>query len=294
MAIINPSTPRYRDVVEVCKIISGQDKSAAQYIETCQNTPDPYDAPKSSASTATEKSKNDEGKIASAPLSTSKEGCPITIPTAFKHNASAVEEICNFILAGRTSNTAKATEVLIKDYSPLDIIDGIFIPTLDEVGARFEDGRFFLPQLLSAAEAVSAGFDVVEAAMGEAAPRSEDKTIVLATVKGDIHDIGKNIVAMLLRNYGYNVIDLGRDVAPETVIEAARAHSAGLIGLSALMTTTVKSMEETIRLAKTELPDIPIMVGGAVLTPEYSDMIGADYYSKDAAESARIAAEIFA
>lgn len=186
----------------------------------------------------------------------------------------------------------QATRDLLNTYDPLAVIDSCLIPALDEVGARFERGELFLPQLMASAEAVKAGFDVVK----EAAPASaaSDKgTIALATVQGDIHDIGKNIVKMLLENYGYQVIDLGRDVAPETVLETVLRHNVRLVGLSALMTTTVRSMEETIRLLNEQAPFCKIMVGGAVLNPEYAALVGANYYAKDAAESARIAGEFF-
>jgi 5-methyltetrahydrofolate--homocysteine methyltransferase len=187
----------------------------------------------------------------------------------------------------------EATERLLASRTPLEVIDGCFIPALDEVGARFEKGELFLPQLMASAEAVKAGFDAVRAAAPAAAGASKG-SIVLATVKGDIHDIGKNIVKMLLENYGYRVYDLGRDVDPQLVLDAVRAHGVQLVGLSALMTTTVRAMEETIALLRREAPDVRVMVGGAVLTPEYARMVGADWYAKDAAESARIAGEFFA
>lgn len=136
----------------------------------------------------------------------------------------------------------KATEELLSTHDALDLIDGLFIPTLDEVGIRFDKGSFFLPQLMASAEAVKVGFDVVKAHMAAngATEQTEDKPIILATVKGDIHDIGKNIVKMLLENYGFRVVDLGRDVDPQTVVDAAKEQNIRLVGLSALMTTTVR------------------------------------------------------
>ncbi len=170
----------------------------------------------------------------------------------------------------------------------------MFVPALDEVGERFDRGEYFLPQLMASAEAVKAGFDVVKAHMGDVAATDSERRVALATVKGDIHDIGKNIVKMLLENYGFTVLDLGRDVAPEEVLRAVQEHDVRLVGLSALMTTTVKAMEQTIELLHHEAPGVKVFVGGAVLTPEYAAQIGADYYSKDAAESARIAERFFA
>ncbi|MGN0469059.1 MAG: cobalamin-dependent protein, partial [Acutalibacteraceae bacterium] len=165
------------------------------------------------------------------------------------------------------------------------------IPALDIVGERFEKKTMFLPQLLMSAEAAGFAFDAVKSCLKSDAPK-KDK-IILATVKGDIHDIGKNIVKVLLQNYGYDVLDLGKDVPCETVLQAAKESGARLVGLSALMTTTVESMAETIRLLKKELPEVSTVVGGAVLTQEYADMIGATYYAKDAMETVRFAERYF-
>ena len=148
---------------------------------------------------------------------------------------------------------------------------------------------------MASAEAVKVGFDVVKARMGDSADDGMgSNAIAVATVKGDIHDIGKNIVKMLLENYGFRVVDLGRDVEPEEVLRVASEQGIRLVGLSALMTTTVRAMEQTVELLHEKLPGCKVMVGGAVLTPEYAEQIGADYYAKDAAESARIAERFFA
>ena len=187
---------------------------------------------------------------------------------------------------------AEATLSLLAERDPLEAIDGCLIPALDEVGARFERGELFLPQLMASAEATKAAFDVIKE-QAPAAATADKGEIVLATVKGDIHDIGKNIVKMLLENYGFTVIDLGRDVAPEAVLAAARDTRARLIGLSALMTTTVGAMERTIQLIHEQLPGTAVMVGGAVITQEFADQIGADFYAKDAAASTRVASAFF-
>ena len=168
------------------------------------------------------------------------------------------------------------------------------IPALDEVGAGFEKGKLFLPQLINAATASQEAFEVIRKKLAaEGAGTVNKGSIILATVKGDIHDIGKNIVKVLLQNYGYRVIDLGRDVPPETVVETAVRESIRLVGLSALMTTTLKSMAETIRLLRESGHPCKIMVGGAVLTESYAMEMGADYYAKDAKRSADIAKEVF-
>ena len=159
------------------------------------------------------------------------------------------------------------------------------------VSDRFESGEMFLPQLIAAAETVKAGFEVVRNA-ASAAPVKSRGDVVLATVKDDIHDIGKNIVKMLLQNYGFNVIDLGKDVEPQRVVDAVLKGNIRLVGLSALMTTTMKNMGVTIQALRAAGAHCKVMVGGAVLTPEYARMVGADYYASDATESARIAAQV--
>ena len=183
---------------------------------------------------------------------------------------------------------------LLKTREPLEIINSEMIPALDQVGKGFEAGTVFLPQLLMSAEAAKAAFEVIKDKMALSGQVQEKKgTIVLATVKGDIHDIGKNIVKVLLENYSYDVVDLGRDVPPQDVVTAALEHKAPLVGLSALMTTTVPSMEETIRRLHEEAPDVKVMVGGAVLTPDYARTIGADAYCRDAMASVNYAEEVF-
>ena len=164
---------------------------------------------------------------------------------------------------------------------------------LDEVGARFEAGKLFLPQLLGAAQAAQAAFEPVKDALAHSGgARISRGTIVIATVKGDIHDIGKNIVKVLLENYSYDVLDLGKDVAPEAIVEETIKNHVRLVGLSALMTTTVPSMEETIKQLRKEAPWAKVMVGGAVLTQEYADMIGADAYCRDAMASVNYAQQV--
>lgn len=211
-------------------------------------------------------------------------------PASPAQNESA--DLRTLILGGRKGQMVDALRALPPTETPLSIINERFIPALDEVGARFERGEIFLPQLMASAEAVKAGFDYLHGL--ERTPREAAKgPILLATVKDDIHDIGKNIVRVLLENYGYRVIDLGRDVPPEEIVETVRREGVRLVGLSALMTTTVKSMQRTITALREAGADCRVMVGGAVLTPEYAKMVGADYYARDAAEAARIAGEFF-
>ena len=174
------------------------------------------------------------------------------------------------------------------------IVNEQLIPALDAAGAEFEKGKIFLPQLISAASAAQGAFEEIKVYLSEHSEGSVNRgTIVLATVKGDIHDIGKNIVKILLENYGYQVIDLGKDVPYEDVVNAAEKYHAPLVGLSALMTTTLPSMEGTIKLLRERCPWCQTVVGGAVLTPDYAEKIGADFYAKDAKETVDIAKRVF-
>lgn len=198
------------------------------------------------------------------------------------------------VAAGLKGEAGPATRRLLETTDAMTVVDEILIPALDRVGADFEAGRVFLPQLIQAAGAAQAAFEVIRGRLS-AQPGGEDTrkgTIVLATVKGDIHDIGKNIVKVLLENYGYPVVDLGKDVEPAAVVEAAKKHSAPLVGLSALMTTTLGSMEDTIRLLRAEQVSCQVVVGGAVLTPDYAKKIGADFYARDAKESVDVARQV--
>ena len=198
------------------------------------------------------------------------------------------------VIKGLKGEAAALTRGLLPDTEPMEIIRSQVIPALDRIGKDFEANRVFLPQLLMSAEAAAAAFEVVRAETEKKRGNTPARgKIILATVKGDIHDIGKNIVRLLLENYGFQVLDLGKDVAPELVLETARREHVPLVGLSALMTTTVPAMEETIRLLHRELPDVRICVGGAVLTQDYADRIGADHYALDAMDTVRYAEQLF-
>jgi len=186
---------------------------------------------------------------------------------------------------GLKEEATQAAKKLIQEKEALLIINEELIPALDIVGKGFEQGTVFLPQLLMSAEAAKNAFAVLKEQMKAQETEEKKEKIILATVKGDIHDIGKNIVKVLLENYGFDVIDLGKDVAPEKIVEAVLKDDVKLVGLSALMTTTVVSMEEAITLLKAAKPECRVMVGGAVLNQEYADMIGADFYGKDAMQS---------
>lgn len=198
------------------------------------------------------------------------------------------------VINGLSKAAGENARELLKTEQPLDIINLYLIPALDIVGKGFEDGTIFLPQLLMSADAAKAAFDEIKASIPAEANGSEKKNkVVIATVKGDIHDIGKNIVKVLLENYGFNVIDLGKDVDPEIIVDTAIKEKVKLVGLSALMTTTVVNMEETIRLLRKRYPECKVMVGGAVMTQDYADRIGADSYAKDAMGAVRYAERLF-
>ena len=207
--------------------------------------------------------------------------------------ADASEPLKHAVIKGLKEKAGALAAQMAAEMDPLDVVNGQIIPALDVVGKGFEAKTVFLPQLLMSAEAAKAAFEAVKAAMPSSDQPSKGK-IVLATVKGDIHDIGKNIVRTLLSNYGYEVIDLGKDVPPQKIVDCALENSVKLVGLSALMTTTVPAMEETIALLRKSGSQAKVVVGGAVLTQEYADMIHADHYAKDAMETVRYAEELFA
>ena len=271
--ILNPGSARYRDTVNAYRVLNAQDAGSRRFIERYADWTDPYRA-----------------HTAPAPAS-SGEGAPARRDTGAQVPEPGESALQRLVISGRKGEVAACVRELLAATDPLAVINDELIPALDEVGARFEAGTYFLPQLMASAEAAGAGFDVIRAALPADAAASKG-ALCLATVKGDIHDIGKNIVRMLLENYGYRVYDLGRDVAPEDVLACVRAHDLKLVGLSALMTTTVKSMQETIELIHREEPEVRVFVGGAVLTAAYARAIGADFYAKDAAASARIAEQV--
>ena len=200
-------------------------------------------------------------------------------------------ELMFSVIKGFKEKASEITKELLKTKAPLDIVNGEIIPALNEVGSGFENKTIYLPQLLMSAESAKSAFEVIKEFMQNGEKAKSKGTFVIATVHGDIHDIGKNIVKLLLENYGFDVIDLGKDVPPEVVVKTVIETKAKLVGLSALMTTTVPAMEETIKLLNTQAPWCKTVVGGAVLTQEYADKIGADKYAKDAMETVRFAEE---
>ena len=251
LPIINPNIASMTGAVRAYKLLTNIDKNSTEYIEAYNN-------------------------FAKAPAQSTQVNKEIDI-------SYAIEK-------GLKKEGGEIVERLLETTDSMVIINTMLIPALDKVGAEFESGKIFLPQLIQSAGVAQVAFEVIKKKLvnEDKAPISKGK-IVLATVKGDIHDIGKNIVKVLLENYGYTVIDLGRDVDYQCVVDAVKEHNCKLVGLSALMTTTLKSMENTIKLIRDNNLDCKVMVGGAVLTPEYAKKIGADFYSKDAKESVDVA-----
>ena len=205
---------------------------------------------------------------------------------------SDTQTLTDAIIKGLREKSLELSEQMLKTYAPLDIVKEHIIPALDTVGKGFENHTVYLPSLLMSAEAAKSAVEPISRVLSSSNQKTEKMTVIMATVKGDIHDIGKNIVCLLLENYGFKVIDLGRDVPAETILEAALEYKAKLVGLSALMTTTVPAMESTIKLLRQKAPHVKIMVGGAVLTEEYATVIGADFYGADAMEAVRYAEKV--
>ena len=270
LAIMNPSSEEMMAAVYAYNVLTNRDKQSTKYIERF--------ADRVPASTALAQAAK------AAPAANAAEA-ELTGPYAAL--MKAVEK-------GLKGDAAAHTRALLAEKQPLEVVDEALIPALDIVGAKYEKGTLFLPQLLQAASAAQSAFEEIKTAIAQKGEGSASKgRIVLATVKGDVHDIGKNIVRVILENYGFEVLDLGRDVPVETVVDTVREKDVHLVGISALMTTTLKSMEETIAALHAAKLDCKIMVGGAVLTPEYAEKIGADWYAKDAKRSADIAKEFF-
>ena len=271
LAIINPASEEMMAAAAAFDVLSGRDKQSERYIAKYANFTPAAAAAKPAAGPA----------------------AAVDAPADAQYGEYAA--LVGAVRRGLRAEAAAATAALLQTKTPLTVVDEGLVPALDAVGAGYENGTLFLPQLLQAAAAAQAAFEAIrEKLAADGAATGGKGAIVLATVRGDVHDIGKNIVKVILENYGFEVTDLGRDVPPEAIVAAVQRTGAGLVGLSALMTTTLPAMAETIRLLGTECPGTAVMVGGAVLTPEYAAAIGADYYAKEAKQGADIAKAHFA
>ena len=274
LAIMNPSSEEMMAAVYAYNVLINRDPQSTRYIERYAN--------RVPASTALAQANQNAVAAQGAQPGGAEE-----VSGPYAPLIKAVEK-------GLKGEAAAQTRALLETKEALELVDEALIPALDIVGNKYEKGTLYLPQLLQAASAAQSAFEEIKTAIAKKGGTSESKgRIVIATVKGDVHDIGKNIVKVILENYGFEVIDLGRDVPVETVVNTVREKNVHLVGLSALMTTTLKSMEETIAALHAAKLDCKIMVGGAVLTPEYAEKIGADWYAKDAKRSADIAKEFF-
>ena len=276
LAIMNPSSEEMMAAVYAYNVLTNRDKQSGRYIARYADQ-----VPASAA-------------LAKAMQNKAASGVPAAAEAAGPAVSGPYAPLMKAVEQGLKGEAAACTKALLAEKEPLELVDEALIPALDIVGVKYEKGKLFLPQLLQAASAAQSAFDEIKTAIAQRGGAGASKgRIVLATVKGDVHDIGKNIVKVILENYGFEVIDLGRDVPVETVVETVREKDVHLVGLSALMTTTLKSMEETIAALHAAKLDCKVMVGGAVLTPEYAEKIGADWYAKDAKQSADIAKEFF-
>ena len=275
LAIMNPSSEEMMAAVYSYNVLTNRDKQSMAYIARY--------ADKVPASAALKQARTAQASQTS--------NTPAEADAAHNGPFAALMQA---VEKGLKGEAAARTHTLLDENEPLTLVDEALIPALDVVGEKYEKGKLFLPQLLQAASAAQAAFEEIKTAIAKRGGAGASKgRIVLATVKGDVHDIGKNIVRVILENYGFEVIDLGRDVPVETVVDTVREKDVHLVGLSALMTTTLKSMEETIAALHAAKLDCRVMVGGAVLTPEYAEKIGADWYAKDAKQSADIAKKFF-
>ena len=278
-AIMNPSAKEMIKAYKCFNTLSGLDNQCLEYIDF--------------ASSYEKEVAQNAVKVSNAATTKTNENGTSASVTSSNSATSQDDPLIKAILKGLKDNAKTSTQFLLLDnngsaLTPIQIIDTKIIPALDIIGRDFENKIAFLPQLLMAAEAAKVSFDVIKDHLQKSGLEEKKVgTVVIATVKGDIHDIGKNIVKVLLENYSFNVIDLGKDVPPETVLDAVIKHHAPLAGLSALMTTTVGAMEDTIKLIHQKAPWCKVFVGGAVLTQEYADQIHADKYTKDATESVK-------
>ncbi|HCW54468.1 MAG TPA: homocysteine methyltransferase [Clostridium sp.] len=272
LPIMNPNAEGMMRIIDTYNVLYNYDKNAEHYIERYANI-----EVKSSI-------KNDSNKVLS--------GLETKLGDT-QSDKSSKSDLKHVVIKGLKEEAKQCTKELLENKDELYIVNEYLIPALDEVGAKYEKGEIFLPQLIQSAETVKNAFYVLKESLVKNSGNAISKgKILLATVKGDIHDIGKNIVKVILENYGYEIIDLGKDVPIEKVVEAAKVYDVSLLGLSALMTTTLKSMEETINALRKSGYDGKVFVGGAVLTPDYAEKIGADFYAKDAKESVEIAKRV--
>ena len=282
MAIANPSNQLLMGISFASDLLRNKEGSDVAYIEQIQRM-----APLKEAAMAK--------AIQSSGNDTIKKNAPAVADNVDKDSDKKKTPVFEAVLKGNKDGIVDLVKAELEaGTKPGVILDGILIPAINEVGVLFDKQIYFLPQLISSANAMEQAVEYLEPLLKESDSNEKMPTIIIATVEGDIHDIGKNLVALMLRNYGYEVIDLGKDVPADKIIAAAKEHEASIIVLSALMTTTMMRMKDTIALKKKENLNVKVMIGGAVTTQSFADEIGADGYSKDAADAVRLAKKLLA
>ncbi len=266
-AIINPGDKDIQESISAWNLLTGNESDMQEYINYCEKNP--------------EEKKNN--------LNQNNES---NNKNSNKNISESINDLNSAIIKGLKDDAKNFTRELLQNISALEIIENYIVPSLDQVGKDYETGKLFLPQLIKSAEAAKSAFEIISENIPASSDENKKCSVALATVYGDVHDIGKNIVRTIFENYNFNVVDLGKDVPPEKIIEAVKRDDIHIIGLSALMTTTVTSMKETIKKLRESCNDIKIIAGGAVLTPELAKFAGADFYARDAMEGVRIISEI--
>ncbi len=270
-AIMNPGDLGMRESLTAWRLLSGVDRDAADYIAWCDAHPEESGNVKPSTN-------------------------PQSPASPTQSQVQSKEDLTAAIVRGLGEEAARQTRELLGTLPPLEIVEKHIVPALDSVGREYEAKRLFLPQLIKSADAAKAAFDCLKDALSGSQPEAKGPArgkIALATVYGDVHDIGKNIVKVILENYNFHVLDLGKDVPPERVVSAVKEANIPVVGLSALMTTTVASMKETIEGLRRECPSVKVIAGGAVLTPDLARYAGADFYARDAMEGVRIVSRLY-
>ncbi|MBQ1511969.1 MAG: dihydropteroate synthase, partial [Erysipelotrichaceae bacterium] len=294
MPIINPNDEDMMASIYAFNVLKNRDENANAFIERFGNSQIAGITSKTAAKTGASDAKAAVAVPAAGADSGAAADKDAAPGAAAGEDRPGMDQLLHSVTNGLEQETAKQVSALLNFTDEITIVNDYLIPALDVVGKGFEKGDIFLPQMMQAAQAAQAGFEVIKQSMARSGRAESAKgEVVIATVKGDIHDIGKNIVRVIMENYGFKMIDLGRDVPKEAVVEAVKASDIKLVGLSALMTTTLASMEETIEAIREASPDCKVMVGGAVLTEEYAAEMGADYYCSDAMKSVEAAQEVF-
>jgi len=294
MPIINPNDEDMMASIYAFNVLKNRDENAAAFIERFGDSQIAGITSKTTAKASASDAKAGAIAVKSEGSKDAAGGADSSANPEQGTESPGFEQLLHGVINGLEQETAKQVSMLLSNVDEITIVNDYLIPALDVVGKGFEKGDIFLPQMMQAAQAAQAGFEVIKKSVSRSGRAEDNKgEVVIATVKGDIHDIGKNIVRVIMDNYGFKMIDLGRDVPKEDIVKAVKERDIKLVGLSALMTTTVPSMKETIEKLHQQVPQAKVMVGGAVLTQDYADMMQADFYCKDAMASVACADAYF-